>query len=317
MPDVSDIEINWEFVPYHLVQKDLKLGDTKFVNLNKAYPTFSNLFYSKVLPIPTDNMEEAEKILSDSSFVSLIDTCSFVYKDFEISLEKEFDQAFRLYTYYTGDNKVPNVYTFVSGFAYQNFIFQDGVKDGLGIGLDMYLGDEFPYKSIDPKNPSFSEFLTKYFDKKYIVRKSLLAWLDDKVPTTSTGQLLDIIIRNGKIIYLLDKILPEEKDDVILEFQPSQVEWCLLNEPELWTHLLKNDLVYSDNFQRINKLINPSPSVPGIPTEAPGGVANYIGWRIVQDYMIRSGSSIEALITNTRFQRIFQEAKYRPRVRKK
>ena len=317
LPDISEIDIEWEFVPFHLLQKELQSIENDLPKMQREYPAFTNVFFSSVIPITSISQEEAQTILLDPLFSSLIDTSSLVYKDWESSIRSELDEAFKYYAHYTGDHNIPNVYTYVSGFAYQNFIFQENQqKDGLGIGIDMFLGESFPYKSIDPKNPTFSEFLTQYFDKKYIARKSLLAWLDDKIPPTQSGQLLDIIIRNGKILYILEKILPKKPTDIVLEFQPNQYEWCKLNEPELWTHLLKNDLLYSDNFQRINKLINPSPSVPGIPQEAPGGVANYIGWRIVQDYMARTNVSFGELIQNEEFQTIMDESKYRPRVRK-
>jgi len=315
-PNVSNVEVEWEFVPFHQFQlevDDIKLDLPK---VQREYPTFTNLFYNSILPLPVESRSEWEDILFDTSFVALMDTCSQIFNDWETGMKRDFDQAFKYYAHYTNDYDVPNVYTYVSGFAYQNFIFQDGKKDGLGVGLDMYIGKGFNYKAIDPRNPTFSQFLTQYFDKKYLVRKSLLSWLDDKIPTAQTGQLLDIIVRNGKIFYILDKILPDDEDDVILEMQPSEVEWVNFNEPELWKFLLKNDLIYSDDFSKINKLVNPSPNVPGLPPEASGGIANYIGWRIVQDYMVRSGTTMKELISESDFQKIFQESKYRPRERK-
>jgi hypothetical protein len=313
--DLNQISVDWKFVPFHEVQhakqKDAHLIDDAI----KGYPQFGKLFFSTVIPLVDLSPEQQKEILEDPGFLSLVDTCMIIFEDV-VNLKNEFDTAFKYYKYHTSDESVPNVYTFVSGFAYQNFIFSDENRDGLGIGLDMFMGSQFPYKSLDPKNPTFSQFLTQYFDKKYILRKSLLSWLDDKIPSTQTGQLAEIIIRNGKIFYLLEKLLPDSSKDIILEFQTHEYEWCLQNEPELWTYLLKNNLIYSNEFSKINKLVNPSPSVPGIPQEAPGGVANYIGWRIVQDYAVRKKVTINELIQEKDFQKILDESKYRPRVRK-
>lgn len=315
VPDISDIHPDWDFIPFHKDQAEIEDVST-FINSSiDAYPDFGQLFFTQVLPVLELSSEERIEIINDPGFISLIDTCALIYNDVK-ELEEEFERAFKYYQHYTGDTSLPNLYTFVSGFAYQNFVFRDGQKDGIGIGLDMFLGSEFPYKSIDPKNPAFSQFLTQYFDKKYLVRKTLLAWIDDKIPTAQSAQLIEMMIRNGKILYILEKLLPQTPKDIILEIQPDQYQWCLKNEPELWTFLLKNDLLYSTDFTRINKLVNPAPNVPGMPEEAPGGVANYVGWRIVQDFMEREDYSLNELISMTDYQQIMDQSKYRPRMRK-
>ena len=315
VPDVSNISIEWDFVPFHKDQERIKNSDELVSQSLETNPSFGRLFFSEIIPVLSLSPEESEEVLNDPGFTSLLDTCAQLFDDVD-TMEEEFDKAFKFYNHYTGDENLPNIYTFVSGFAYQNIVFRDGQKDGLGIGLDMFLGSSFPYKSIDPKNPTFSQFLTIYFDKKYLVRKTLLSWLDDKIPPAETGQLIEIIIRNGKILYILDKILPLTPNDIILEIQPNQYQWCLTNEPELWQFLLKNDILYSSQFSKINKYVNPAPNAPGIPEEAPGGVANYIGWRIVQDFMKRSEVSLQDLMTLSDFQKILDESKYRPRIRK-
>jgi len=124
--------------------------------------------------------------------------------------------------------------------------------------------------------------------------------------------LLDIIIRNGKMLYVLEKILPESDKDVILEYRPEEYQWCKENEIALWSHLLKEDLLYETDYKKINKLINPSPGAKGIPREAPGGVANYIGWRIVQNYMRKSNDSLIELMYKTNAQDILDKSVYKP-----
>ena len=314
VPDTDDIKISWNFVPFHLEQKPPANADEFFNNLNSKYPSFSKLFFSTILPVYNEQSELQIDLLTDTGLAKLVDTCMLVFNDLD-GTEADFDKAFKNYAFYTDDYHIPNIYTFVSGFAYQTFIFMDDNKDGLGIGLDMFLGSHFPYKNIDKSNPGFSSYLTQYFDKKYLIRKALLTWLDDKIAVSRSSELLDIIIRNGKIIYILEKILPLIPKDVILEFRPEEYQWCLQNETALWAHLLKEDLLYEDDFSKINKLVNPSPGAAGIPELAPGGVANYIGWRVVQDYMHRTESNISQLILEENPQHILKTSKYKPRDR--
>lgn len=315
VPDTNDIYIEWDFVPFHLSQNPSGSTTEYMQKMQREHPAFAHLFFNQILPITDEHGNVQEDLLTDDGLVRLIDTCTLIYEDLD-HIKNDFNTAFKNYAFHTGSDDIPNVYTFVSGFAYQTFIFDDRGRDGLGVGLDMFIGSDFPYKSIDISNPTFSEYLTQYFDKKYLVRKSLLTWLDDKIPTTQSAALLDIIIRNGKILYILQKLLPHREESILLEYQPDEYTWCLDNEIGLWGHLLKADLLYEQNFAKINKLVNPSPGAPGIPAEAPGAVANYIGWRIVQDYMARTDTSINDLMKETNPQKILDESKYKPRNRR-
>ena len=313
VPDTSDIQIKANLIPFHkeMLPNNRDATKSHIKSLSIRYPHFSQLFFNVIFPIFIEDQIDPADLLFDHGFVNLIDTCKLVFEEIDI-IESDLTQAFKYYNYYTTDKNIPNVYTFVSGFAYQTFVFEDGPNDGLGIGLDMFLGADFPYKRIDPNNPGFSEYLTYFFDRKYLIRKTLFTWLDDKIPFAKTSDLMDIIIRNGKILYILEKILPKSPKDVVLEFRPDEYEWCTKNEVALWSHLLKENLLYESNFSKINKLVNPSPGASGIPQEAPGGVANYIGWRIIHSYMDRSEVTINQLIAEENSQRIMDLSRFKP-----
>lgn len=313
IPDTSSINLEVGMIPFHeeIIPDDPNQVKDHIRMLFEKYPYFSRLFFHIVFPIDSDENIETAELLFDKGFQNLVDTCTLVFEDLN-DIKADLTSAFKNYVYYTYDYEIPNVYTFVSGFSYQTFVFQDGAKDGIGIGLDMFLGLDFPYKHIDPNNPSFSEYLSYFFDKKYLVRKTLFTWVDDKIPLSKSSKLLDIIVRNGKILFILENILPESGKDVVLEYRPDEYEWCLQNEVALWSHLLKENLLYESDFKKINKLVNASPGAQGIPKEAPGGVANYIGWRIVQKYMERSQSTMIDLISNDNAQEILDVSMYKP-----
>lgn len=72
-------------------------------------------------------------------------------------IKRQADQMYRYLQYYFPERtSIPNLYTFISDFGYQIFIFEDDDnKDGIGIGLDMFMSPEVDYKAIDPNNPIF------------------------------------------------------------------------------------------------------------------------------------------------------------------
>ena len=121
------------------------------------------------------------------------------------------------------------------------------------------------------------------------------------------------MIHNGIRIYITEHLIPDVADTVLFEFAPGQLAWCESNERNLWAHLLKEDLLYSNEFSKIQKLVNPAPGVPGMPPEAPGGVANWTGWRIIHALMERNpDSKLVDLLSIQDAQALLESARYRP-----
>src|SRR5690606_40895769 len=118
------------------------------------------------------------------------------------SIREDFATAFRYLQYYFPGNRVPNVYTLISGFGFFPFIFEDGDRDGLGISLEMFLGSDFPYKSFAGNDPMFSDYLVRTFNKDHLVKKTLDVLVDDLKGPPSGDRLLDLMLHNGIKLYI-------------------------------------------------------------------------------------------------------------------
>ena len=88
-------------------------------------------------------------------------------------------------------------------------------------------------------------------------------------------------IRKKKVLYILDRLLPYTHDSVIVEVKESQLDWLAENQGQIWGYFLSEDLLYSSNWKDIRKYVTYSPNSPGMPPEAPGRTANWIGWQMV------------------------------------
>ena len=132
--------------------------------------------------------------------------------------------------YYFNDFIAPNIYTFTSEYTYQKFIFEDAGKDGLGIGLDMFLGSNYDYKRIDPNNPAFSDYLTKTFSREYMVKMMIEILVNDRLGRVPGSRLIDHMIHNGKQLYILEKVLPQTPDSILLEYTTAETEWVKNNK---------------------------------------------------------------------------------------
>lgn len=235
-----------------------------------------------------DGLSEAVlELRRDSSFGVLYEDVRADFKDVT-SLQKEFGLAFSNYVeMLSGSSAAPTVYTFISGFQYQCFVFEHENEEALGLGLDLFLGSSFPYGKIDPGNPAFSAYLTRSFNKDHMVKKAIEVLIEDKMNPPSRSDFLSLIIWGGKKLYALDQILDFKADTVIFEYTPQQLEWCRNNETQMWNFFFEKDLFYETDVRSFNKLVAPSPYSPGMPREAPGATGNYIGYRIVQSFMER------------------------------
>ncbi len=322
VPDVSDVEVTYEMIRYESLLSDLDTLNLEagFNQLREKHPQFTDLYFNNVIPISSQGqyddvfISELGGFLKDKRIRKLMDTIDILFPDFQEEYQAQYDQAFKLLKHYIPAFQEPNVYTLISEYAYQHFLFPDAKRDGLGVGLDMYLGQSFDYKRIDPTATSFSDYFTRTFSKEHILRKSMKAILEDIMPPPAGNTMLDLMIHNGKYLYILDKVLPEAHDSVIMEYSTTQMEWASNNELEMWAFFFKEKLFYETNMMTINKYVNPSPDSPGMPEEAPGRTGNYMGWQIVKTYMKKyPQTTITELVSIGDAQQIMDKSRYKPK----
>jgi hypothetical protein len=320
IPDVSEIEITQEIVRFDQLLSQLDTNDLahEVEILKTRYPEFTEIFFTRVLPFVGDTNEafltNLKGYLTDERIRKLQDTVAIVFEDFEQGALADLVKGMKYMTYYFNDFVPPNIYTFTSEFTYQKFLFEDVERDGLGIGLDMFLGKDYKYKELDPNNPAFSQYLTRTFSKEYIPKMMMEILINDRVGRVTGSRLLDHMIHNGKQLYILDKVLPESPDSILFEYTSEQMEWVKSNELEMWAFFFDQDLFYESNTVKINKYINPSPNSPGMPPSAPGRTANYMGLQIIKAYLKKyPQTSLQNLIDLKDAQYIMDKSRYKPK----
>jgi hypothetical protein len=319
LPDLSEVEINTTIIRYELeLLENLPYTPEIFAKLGNKHPIFTDIFFNNVLPINggigSDTFcNNLNNFLKDSLIVALYNKVDTEFSDFN-SLESNIKQALKTYKYYFPSAKTPDIYTFISEYSYQKFIFQDQFSDGIGLGLDMFLGANYPYKRLDPDNPTFSQYITRRFSKEYIPLKIIQTILEDKIGPPNGERLLDKMINNGKKIYIAKKILPTTPDSIIFEYTAEQINWCNDNELEMWAFFFDKNLFYETSGVKINKFIDESPNSPGMPSDAPGRTGNYLGYKIVEAYMDRNDEmSLSELILMNDAQKLLEMSRYKPK----
>ncbi|HMQ48316.1 MAG TPA: hypothetical protein PKA00_12805 [Saprospiraceae bacterium] len=318
VPDVSHIEVNVDIRRFEqsLFQLDTNNIEAAVAELHQAYPDLADIFIDEILD--ADNAELAPEgaaaylkgFIQHPPLRHLYDTVQVIYPDLN-NIESEFETAFRYYQYYFPEMTWPSVSTIITEYGLAAFLY--GEND-LAVGLDLFLGENYPYQKYNPDNPAFSQYLTRTFNRDHLVAKAIQALVEDLAGVPAGNRLLDQMIHNGKKLYVLDKILPYTADSVKWEVSALQAEWLTENELEMWAFFIKEDLFYSSDWGKIRKYIDYSPNSPGMPPEAPGRTANWLGYKVVAAYHQRYPElSLTDLMALSDAQFILDESKYKPR----
>ena len=320
-PDVSHIEVDFDIIRLDEIVSKMDTNNISYeldVVMDK-YPSAAALYFGTLNPFTASSNRDtiAARLgvfLKDPFFKNLQDTIGLVYGDMS-DIKKEYTQAYKYFTYYFPEADIANIYTMNTAFNYQRFLFEDDDgSNALGAGLDLLLGDEYPYKRIDPQNPSFSDYLTRSCDKEHIVKKTIEILVDEQIGTANGVRMIDQMIHNGKRLYILDHLMPEAPDSIIIEYTSDQIQWVKENELSMWAYFFDEELFYETNTMVLKKYLSPNPNSPGMPAEAPGRTANYIGWKIVKKYMQRNPkATMQDLIAHSDAQKLLEESKYKPR----
>jgi hypothetical protein len=224
-------------------------------------------------------------------------------------IESNLREAFRHYLYYFPERHVPAVYTCITGFN-NSIITGDSV---LGISLDRYLGADCEYY---PRLDIY-KYIAARMTPENIVPDCMFGWAasewDLKSMKYPADNVLSEIIHNGKLKYFEKCMLPDAEDNLIFGFTPEQMKFCRNNESQMWVYLIENDLLFSTDQFIIRKLTGEAPFTSYFTNESPGRAAVWLGFRIVESYMMRNpGTKMEEMMNNTDIQGILEKAKYDP-----
>jgi hypothetical protein len=138
-------------------------------------------------------------------------------------------------------------------------------------------------------------------------------WFNEYFQKYLSGRdLLSQIIYKGKMMYFLDKTLPEFEMKDKFRFTGEQMAWVEENEASIWEYFIEEDLLFSKKESEFRSLINYAPFARGMPKEAPGRVAYFIGYKMVSEYMKNNKIDIEELMYLTDSRSFLQNSRYKP-----
>jgi len=277
--------------------------------LFEKYPIFSDVFFNQVI-FPQDVQSiELDSLIAyfcaSPAIQHLIDTTSILFPDLD-PIEKDLGTINAYFNYYFPERETPLYFTYVSEFGIGTFTIGTEI---VGIGLDFFLGEDYPY--YDPS--VFHNYMLKTMTPEYLTGNVVKAIAESMIPDITVGNMLEFMIRNGKVLYIASRLLPEEPMHRIALYTEEEMEWVDQHELDIWSYLLDLGYFYDNDLRKFQGFIDPGPGTPGLPKEAPGRIANWIGYKIVESYMKNNPEvEMEEMVQDTDFQKIMEQSRYKP-----
>lgn len=316
--DVSGIEVNTQFIRFdkQLAAIDTNNMATSFKTLSQQYPVFFPAYYSSVLELIKYNDSAAPYRLKELiNFEATRELTKAVSKKFATVDEynKKISDAYKHHRYYFPQDSLPNIIYFTGLLNFGCIFFGDAV----GVGLDLYLGKDYPYEKI----ANLYNYQIAKMYPEYIARNVMYLIGDDKFSASLKGKrFIDLMIHEGKMAYYMDAILPNTPDSIKLGLNSRQLKWCKKNEYQIWQHIVdpKLKLLYNTEFMTTSRYFEEGPltNAPGVQNEPEPSAPRFAVWtgrEIVRKYMDKHPEiTLPQLMMETDSDMILRESKYRP-----
>ncbi len=248
------------------------------------------------------------QFLNDKDMAATYKYIAEKYPEKELAvINDELLKGIKRFHYFFPKKQVPKYLTAcMSGFNYA-VAFTDST---LGYGLDMYLGEKAPFYSM----LNWPQYKTRIMNKEHLPSDVMRGWLLNEFDNTSANNTLVFhTIFYGKLYFATKQLMPNAHDSIIIGYTTKQMEYCKAYEKNLWGYMADKNRLYENNMRTIQELTGEGPFTAAISKECPPGIAKWIGWQIVKNYMNKNEDvTLEQLMNEKDAQKILNKSKYRP-----
>lgn len=266
----------------------------------KSYGPFYSDFIEKILKVgPVDDDTYIAHMLGQiadlPAFQALRDTVAQTFPDLAPQ-EALLTDAFRRVRYYWPDAELPRQFiAFYSGFAMQVPIGESYI----GMGLDLFLGSNSPY--YEELISTFPRYLSRRFTPQHISPRIIDVYLREQLLTgePESATFLDYMLHEGRVLYLMDQLLPQLPDSLKIGYSDHQHAWAQHFQKGIWQSFMDDELLYKTDQETMRQYFGEAPFTIGMGenNESAPRLGAYIGWQMVRSYMHRHPeTSLDELI---------------------
>ncbi|HVW96516.1 MAG TPA: hypothetical protein VHA56_11165 [Mucilaginibacter sp.] len=284
--------------------------------LQRKYGVFYQDFLGLMLQDRNINIKDTtyfellRKVFANRAYNDLKHDVDSVFKGGLDDQNEELTDAFRRVKYYFPRTHIPKIYSYYSGFEAQTMVG----TGYFGIGLDLFLGGNSRF--YPALTEAYPHYLSQFFNKENIAPRVIEGFVrEDMFPESDSSKtLLSKMVYNGKIMYLMDQLLPDVADTTKIGYTNAQLQWCEQFKDKIWAYFLDESLLYESDYNKIQKYLTEAPFTPGLgeKNESAPKLAVWTGWQMIRQYMDRHPEvTLPALMADDDAQKILNESKYR------
>lgn len=326
IPDTSGINVSLET---HRFDLDLYAIDTNNIGsglqqLHEKYPDFLDYFLDTLMAYGINGnysdtvggiREGLKPFLAFKDYTELEDYIKKQYPDTK-DVDAALTKGFKLMKYYFPSYNVPRIMYMNMGLS--NWAAFPVDSNTHCIGLDMFLGDDFPfYASL-----GHPKYMNAHRRQSYIPVAVFSSIFREAMPLkTQEKTLIELMLHRGIEQYYLHKLLPTLPDSVLFGFSAKQMAWCDKNENFTYNFFIKNELLFSREAQNVMPYVTDGPFARGMEPAGsannvtPGNIGTWMGYKMITAWMEQHPSVTLPKLLQTEFDpnTFLSEAKYKPR----
>ncbi|NCI47520.1 gliding motility lipoprotein GldB [Sediminibacterium soli] len=308
-PDVSKVQVSSQTIRF---ENDFFAVDTLHIDASlqavyQKYPGFTQDFLFNILGVSPDSARDIKLFLR--SYRDMYADSRKLFGDFA-PIAAEIRKGMQFVKYYFPEYKLPvRLITFIGPVnSYGNII----TADALAIGLQLYMGRDYPLYQTAMSQELYPPFIARKFEPAYIPVNCMKNIIDDMFPNKVTGPLVEQMVEAGKRQYLLNRLLPETADTLKTGYTAKQLSGCYDNEKNIWSFFVQSDLLFSIDPNMTRDYMNDAPNTQALGPDSPGNIGQFVGTQIVGKWMQKNKEVPLTALMQTPAKRIFDEAKYKP-----
>lgn len=310
-PDVSDIQVPLKVIRFDTAffSIDTLHSAAGLQRLYNQHPGFTQDFLYNILGTSPDSaVKDVPRFIS--SYHAFFTASQQLYSDTKAT-EAAIKKGLQFVHHYFPAYPLPKQLIFFIGpiNSFGNII----TRDGLAIGLQLYLGKDYPMYLTDAGQQMYPRFISRRFEPAYIPVNSMKNIIDDIYPDSSPGHaLIERMIESGKRQYLLSLLLPDTPDSLRTGYTKQQLDGCYESEKNIWSFFVQNDLLFNIDPNTARDYMNDGPNTPAFGDASPGNIGQFVGTQIVKKWMKNNSAVTPDQLMKIPARRIFEEAHYKP-----
>jgi len=268
-----------------------------------SHPNFAQFFlHSDQYPTNSILADRIFSLIQNESIDTLYQESLDAFEDFDEVVSRLEAGLGRLKTYYP-QAPTPVVQTCVTGLYNDLFISNEHIM----IGMDFFIGPDASYPPQQIPNYILSRYTTEH------LAASILQFISSQyIEKTRGDALLAEMIDYGKSYFLLSQLLPCTPEHLLIGYTEEEWKDSYENDAIIWANFVQNEWFYETDHTMKQRFIGERPNVYEIGDKCPGRIGRWLGWEIVKGYAENSDATVQQIMAEKDFNKIFTQSKYKP-----